>query len=69
MHVVLLISNGACWEINVFKKNKRSAVAEFPPEYSDRNMIVKTECMKQMWLSGKCRASVDVSVSSKTQLA
>jgi len=47
----------------------RSAGAEFPPEYSDRNLIVKTQCVKQMWLSGNCRTSPVVSVSSKTQLA
>ncbi len=47
----------------------RSAGAKFPPEYSDRNTIVKTQCVKQTWLSGNCRASPVVSVSSKTQLA
>jgi len=30
---------------------------------------VKTQCVKQMWLSGNCRTSPVVSVSSKTQLA
>jgi len=44
----------------------RSAGANFPPEYSDRNLIVKTQCVKQMWLSGNSRASAVVSVSSKT---
>jgi len=29
----------------------RSAGAKFPPEYSDRNLIMKTQCAKQMWLS------------------
>jgi len=38
----------------------RSAGAEFPPEYSDRNLIVKTHCVKQRWLSGNCRASLVV---------
>ena len=47
----------------------RSAGAKFPPEYSDRNLIVKTQCVKLMWLSGNCRTSPVVSVSSKTQLA
>ena len=46
----------------------RSAGAKFPPEYSDSNLIVKTHCVKQMWLSGSCRASLVVSVSSKTWL-
>jgi len=44
----------------------RSAGAKFLPEYSDRNLIGKTLCMKQMWLSGNCRASLVVSVISKT---
>ena len=44
----------------------RSAEVKFPPEYSDRNLIVKPQCMKQMWLSGNFEASVVVSVSSKT---
>jgi len=44
----------------------RSAGAKFPPEHSDSNLIVKTQCAKQMWLSGNCRASAVVSVSSKT---
>jgi len=47
----------------------RSARAKFPSEYSDRNLIVKTQYVKQMWLSGNCRAAVVVSVSSKTRLA
>jgi len=47
----------------------RTAGAKFPPEYSDRNLIVKTQCVKQMWLSGNCRASLVVCVSSQTQLA
>jgi len=47
----------------------RSAEAKFPPEYSDRNLIVKTQCVKWMWLSGNCRTSPVVSVSSKTRLA
>ena len=47
----------------------RSAVAKFPPEYSDRNLTGKTQCVKQMWLSGNCRASPVVSVSSKTRHA
>jgi hypothetical protein len=47
----------------------RSAGAKFPPEYTDSNPIMKTQCVKQMWLSGSCRASAVVSVSSKTQLA
>jgi len=42
----------------------RSAGAKYPPEYADRNLIVK-----HMWLSGSCRASVVVSVNSKTRLA
>ena len=46
-----------------------SAGAEFRPEYSDSDLIVKTQCVKQMWLSGNCRASPVVSVSSKTWLA
>jgi len=46
----------------------RSAGAKFPPEYSSRNLIVKTVCVKQMWLSGSCRASPVVSVISKTRL-
>jgi hypothetical protein len=36
--------------------------AEFPPEYSDRNLIVKTVC-------DSCRDSPVVSVISKTQFA
>jgi len=32
----------------------RSTGAKFLPEYSDRNLIVKTHCVKQMWLSGNC---------------
>ena len=47
----------------------RSAEAKFPPEYSDRNLTVKTQCVKKTWLSGNCRASPVASVSSKTQLA
>jgi len=46
----------------------RSAGVKFPPEYSDRNLIVKTQCVKQMWLSGNCRSSLVVSVISKTRL-
>jgi len=46
----------------------RSAGARFPPEYSVRNLTVKTQCVKQMWLSGNCRASPVVSVISKTRL-
>jgi len=46
-----------------------TAGAKFPPEYSNRNLIVKTRCVKQMWLSGNCKASLFVFVSSKTQLA
>jgi len=46
----------------------RSAGAKCPPEYSDSNLIVKTQCVKQMWLSGKCRVPPVVSVRSKTQL-
>jgi len=42
----------------------RSAGAKFPPEYSDSNLMVKTQCVKQMWLSGNCRAPLVVSVSS-----
>ena len=42
---------------------RRLVGAKFHPGYSDRNLIVK------MWLSGNCRASPIVSVSSKTQLA
>ena len=45
-----------------------SAGAKFPSEYSDSNLIVKTRCVKQLWLSGNCRASLVVSVSSKTRL-
>ena len=44
----------------------RSAGAKFPPEYSDRNLTVKTQCLKQMWFSGNCRPSPVVSVSSET---
>jgi len=47
----------------------RSAEAKFPPEHSDSNLIVKPQRVKQMWLSGSCRASPVVSVSSKTRLA
>jgi len=47
----------------------RSAWGEFPAEYSDKNVIVKTERVKQVWPSGNCRASLVVSLSSKTQLA
>jgi len=47
----------------------KSAGAKFPQEYSDRNLIVKTQCVKQMWLSGNCRASPVVSIISNTQLA
>jgi len=47
----------------------RSAGGEFPPEYLDRNLIVKRQCVKHMWLSGNCRASLVVSFSSKTRLA
>ena len=43
----------------------RSAVAQFPPEYSDRNVIVKTVCETE-WLSGKCRASLFVSQEQDT---
>ena len=46
----------------------RSAGTKFPAEYSDSNVIVKTRCVKQMWLNGNCRGSLVVSVSSKTQL-
>ena len=46
----------------------RLAGAKFPPEYSDRNLIVKKQCVKQTWLSGKCRASPVVSVGSKSLL-
>jgi len=45
-----------------------SAGGKFLPIYSDRNLIVKTQCVKQMSLSGNCRASPVVSVSSKTRL-
>jgi hypothetical protein len=34
----------------------RSAGAKISPEYSDRNLIVKTRHVKQVWLSGNCRA-------------
>ena len=44
----------------------RSAVAKFPPECTDRSLMVERQCVKQMWLSGNCRASPAVSVSSKT---
>jgi len=47
----------------------RSAGAKFPPEYSDSNLIVKTQCVKQMWLSSNCRASQVVSVTRKTRLS
>jgi len=47
----------------------RSAGAKFPPEYSDMNVIVETQCVKQMCLSGNCRASLVVSVSSKTRMS
>jgi len=46
----------------------RSAGAKFPPEYSDTNLVMKTQCVKQGWLRGNCRASPVVSVSSKTWL-
>ena len=46
----------------------RLAGAEFPPECSDRNLIVKTQCVKPMWLSGSCRAYL-VSFSCKLRLA
>ena len=46
----------------------RSAGAKFPPGYSDRNLVMKTRCVKQRWLRGNCRASPVVSVSSKTKL-
>ena len=46
----------------------RSAGVEFPPEYTNRNLILKTQCVKQMWLSGSCRASPVVSVINKTRL-
>jgi len=38
-------------------------------KYSDRNLLVKTQCVKQMWLNGNCRVSPVVSFTSKTQLA
>jgi len=47
----------------------RSAETKFPPEYSNRNVRVKTRCVKKMWLNGNCRASPVVSVSSKIQLS
>jgi len=47
----------------------RSAGAKFSPEYSDTNLIVKTQYVKQMWLSGNCRAAPVVYVGSKTRLA
>ena len=47
----------------------KSAGAKFPPEYSDCSLIVKTQCVKPMWLSGNCRASPGVSVISKTWFA
>jgi len=47
----------------------RSAWAKFHPEYLNSNLLVKTQCVKQMWLSGNCRASPFVSVISKTWLA
>jgi len=46
----------------------RSAGANFQSEYSERNLIVKTQCVKQMWLGGNSQASPVVSVSSKTRL-
>ena len=46
----------------------RSAGAKFPPEYSDRNLVMKTQCVKQGCLRGNGRASPVVSVSSKTRL-
>ncbi len=46
----------------------RSAGAKFPPEYSDRNLIVKTQCDADV-AQWQLRASAVVSVSSKTQLA
>jgi len=46
----------------------RSTGAKFPPEYSDSYLIVETWCVKQMWLSGNCRASLVVSVSSKIRI-
>jgi len=46
----------------------RSAEAKFHPEYSDSNLMVKARCVKQMWLSGSCIASLLVFVSSKTRL-
>ena len=47
----------------------RSAGAKFPPEYLDWNLIGRTMCVKQMWLSGNCGASLVVSVISKTRIA
>jgi hypothetical protein len=47
----------------------RSAGTKFPPKYSDRNLILKTQRVKHMWLLGSYTASAVVSVSSKTQLA
>jgi len=46
----------------------RSTGAKFPPEYSGSYLIVETRCVKQLWLSGNCRASLVVSLSSKTRL-
>ena len=44
----------------------KSAGAKFPPEYSDRNLIVKTQFVKEMWLSGSCRTSP---VQDRTHMA
>ena len=46
----------------------RSAGAKFPPEYSDRNLIMKTQCAKQMWLSTIAQLLWLYHVSSKTWL-
>jgi len=46
----------------------RPAEAKFSPEYIAKNLKVKKQGVKQMWLSGNCRAPPVVSVSSKTRL-
>ena len=45
-----------------------SAGAKFPPEYSDRNLIVKTQCDRDV-TQWQLRVSLVVSVTSKTRLA
>jgi len=46
----------------------RSAGAKFLLEYLGRSLIMKTQCVKQIWFSGNCRASPVVSVGNTTRL-